>query len=73
MLIAIMIKVFNYFHISALLNLQKAILQFIKETKISKKKFTFKKIHILQDKTGCQKYQVSVTAIAKLMPANFPY
>ena len=28
------------------------------------------KIHILQDKTGFQKYQVSVTAIAKLMAAN---
>ena len=30
-----MIKVFNYFHISALLNLQKAILQFIKENLLS--------------------------------------
>ena len=28
-------------------------------------------IHILQDKTGFQKYQVSFTAIAKLMAANF--
>ena len=29
------------------------------------------KINTLQDKTGFQKYQVSVTAIAKLMAANF--
>ena len=44
-LIAIMIKVFNYFHISALLNLQKAILQFIKETKIPKKSSHSKNSH----------------------------
>ena len=31
----------------------------------------YQKVHNLQDKTGCQKYEVSVTAIAKLMPANF--
>ena len=27
-------------------------------------------MHILQDKTVCQKYKVSVTAFAKLVPAN---
>ena len=67
-----MIKLVNYFHISALFNWQKAILQFIKEKKFQKRS-SHSKNHILQDKTGCQKYQVSVTAIAKLMPANFPY
>ena len=34
-LIAKMIKVFNYFDMSVLINLQKAILQFFKETKYS--------------------------------------
>ena len=28
-------------------------------------------MHILQDKTGYQKYKVSDTAFAKLIPANF--
>ena len=43
--------------------------QFMKDTKISEKKQ--QKVHNLQDKTACQKYNVSVTAIAKLEPVNF--
>ena len=43
--------------------------QFIKDTYISEKKY--QKVHNLQDKTGYQNYKVSVTAIAKLMPATF--
>ena len=42
--------------------------QIIKATQISEKKF--QKIHNLQDKTGCQKYKISVTAIAKSTPSN---
>ena len=42
---------------------------FIKETKLSEKKH--QKVHTLQNKTGCQKYKVSVTAFAKSKPANF--
>ena len=45
------------------------MLQFIKDSSISEKKYL--KVHNLQDKTGCQKYKISVTAISKLMPANF--
>ena len=41
--------------------------QFIKDTKISEKKY--KNVHNLQDKPGCKKY-VSVTTVTKLMPAN---
>ena len=37
-LIVIMIKVFNCFHMPSVINLQKAILEFIKETEISEKK-----------------------------------
>ena len=68
-LIAIMIKVFNSFHMLTLINLRKAMLQFIKETKISEK--NKQKTYILLDKVGCQKYQVLVNAIGNLMPANF--
>ena len=48
--------------------MQKAMSQFIKDTCISKKKQ--QKVLNWQDKTGCQKYNVSVTAIEELMPAN---
>ena len=68
-LIAIMIKVFNSFHMLTLINVWKAMLQFIKETKISEK--NKQKTYILLDKVGCQKYQVLVNAIGNLMPANF--
>ena len=37
-IIAIMITVIDYFHMSALINLQNAIFQFINETKLSEKK-----------------------------------
>ena len=30
----------------------------------------YQNVHNLQDKAGCKKYNVSVTAIANLMPAN---
>ena len=30
----------------------------------------FQKVHNLQDQTACQKYKVSLTAIANLTPAN---
>ena len=43
------------------------MLQFIKDTKISEKKY--QNVHNLQDKPGCKKY-VSVTDITKLMPEN---
>ena len=43
--------------------------QFIKETEISEKKH--QKVRTLQNKTECQKYGVSVTALAKLIPAIF--
>ena len=49
-LTTIMIKAFNYIHMFYLINLQKPILQFIKETKMSEKKS--QKIRILQDKSG---------------------
>ena len=37
-IIAIMITVIDYFHMSALIDLQNAIFQFINETKLSEKK-----------------------------------
>ena len=43
--------------------------QFNKETKISEKKYL--KVCTLQNKTECQIYKVSVTALAVSMPANF--
>ena len=49
-------------------NLQKAILQFIKEIQISEKKH--QKVRILQDNTGCQENKVLVTAFPKLAPAK---
>ena len=45
----------------------KAMSEFIKDTSFRKE---VPKVHNLQDKTGCQKYKVSVTTIAKLMPAK---
>ena len=49
-------------------NLQKAILQFIKEIQISEKKH--QKFHILQDNTRCQENKVLVTTFPKLTPAK---
>ena len=43
--------------------------QFMKETEISEKKH--QKVQFLENKTECQKHKVSVTAFAKLIPANF--
>ena len=60
-----MIIVLNCFRTS--FYIQKPMSQFIKDTYISEKKY--QNVHNLQDKHGCKKY-VSVTAIAKLMPAN---
>ena len=57
-----MIKVFKYQFAKGNIAVYQGIENFRKEVT---------KIHILQDKTGFQKYQVSVTAIAKLMAANF--
>ena len=56
-----MIKVFKYQFAKGNIAVYQGIENFRKEVT---------KIHILQDKTGFQKYQVSVTAIAKLMAAN---
>ena len=61
----LLIKLLYYFQIS--FKIQKAMSQFIKDTKISEKKDQH--FHNLKDKTWYKKY-VSVTAIAKLMPAN---
>ena len=61
-LIAIIIKVFKYQFAKGNIGVYQGIENFRKEVT---------KIHILQDKTGFQKYQVSVTAIAKFMAANF--
>ena len=61
-IIAIMIKVFKYQFAKSNIAVYQGIENFRKEVT---------KIHILQEKTGFQKYQVSVTAIAKLMAANF--
>ena len=60
-LIAIMIKVFKYQFAKGNIAVYQGIENFGKEVT---------KIYIMQDKTGFQKYQVSVTAIAKLMAAN---
>ena len=57
-----MIKVFKYQFAKSNSAVYQEIENFRKEVT---------KIHILQDKTGFQKYQVSFTAIAKLMAANF--
>ena len=57
-----MIKVFKYLFVKSNITIYQGIENFRKEVT---------KINILQDKTGFQKYQVSVTAIAKLMAANF--
>ena len=61
----LLIKLLYYFQIS--FKIQKVMWQFIKDTKISEKKDQH--FHNLKDKTWYKKY-VSVTAIAKLMPAN---
>lgn len=53
----------------SLINLRKAMSQFMKKTQISEK--LYQKPHILQDKTECQKYKNLVTAFAKLIPPNF--
>ena len=57
-----MIKVFKY-------QFAKSNIAVYQGIENSRKEIT--KVHILQDKTGFQKYQVSVTAIAKLMALNF--
>ena len=67
MLTATIIINFDCFQMSR--QMQKAMSQFIQATYISEKKF--QKLHNLQDKTGRQKYKVSVTAAAKLRPAHF--
>ena len=56
-----MIKVFKYQFAKGNIAVYQGIENFRKEVT---------KIYILQDKTGFQKYQVSATAIAKLMAAN---
>ena len=69
--ILLLIKVsdFNCFQISLLIwrNPFYSLLR-----NINFRKEVSQKVHILQGKTECQKYKVSVTLFAKLIPAKYP-